>query len=326
MAQRFRDRKICVVQCDVFADKPYMYRLAGRFYAVYHCGPVGKVGFRRFYAQFAAYHFGKMRFFQHERRFVKYRQRDVFDNAILFYVAEQRNLCENTFFQRFVAAQDDNVRVYAHALQFFDRMLGGFGLVFLRAVQIRHERYVDEQAVFAPDLQRDLSHRFDERLRFDIAYGAADLGNNDVGVGMFAHVIYEFLYLVGDMRYHLNGGAQVFAAALFVQHVPIDLAGGEVGIFVKVFVDKSFVVSQVEVGLRAVFGNVNFAVLIRAHRAGIDVYVRVELLRRDFEPSRLEQAPERSGGYPLSKSGNDASGNENILCHIHSSCYFPLSP
>ena len=43
--------------------------------------------------------------------------------------------------------------------------------------------------------------------------------------------------------------------------------------------------TEVEVGFRAVLGYVNLAVLIRTHCAGVDVYIRVELLCRNLESS-----------------------------------------
>jgi hypothetical protein len=42
-------------------------------------------------------------------------------------------------------------------------------------------------------------------------------------------------------------------------------------------------------------------VLEGAHRPGIDVDVRVELLDLDFEPARLQQPPERGGGDALAE-------------------------
>ena len=161
-------------------------------------------------------------------------------------------------------------------------MLRGLGLVLFRAVQVGDYCHVDEQAVFASHFQRNLAHGLDERLRFDIAYGAAYFGYDHVGVGMLAHIVYEFFYFVGDVRDDLYGVTQIFAAAFFVEHVPVYFTGCEVGILVQVFVYKTLVMPQIEVGLGAVFGDIDFAVLIRAHGPGVDVYIRVELLRRDF--------------------------------------------
>ena len=93
---------------------------------------------------------------------------------------------------------------------------------------------------------------------------------------------------VRDMWNDLDGFAQVFSLPLFVQHIPVDLAGGKVGITIQVFVDEALIVAQIKVGLGSVFGNVDFAVLKRRHGAGVDIDVRIELLRGDLKPARLQ--------------------------------------
>ena len=87
---------------------------------------------------------------------------------------------------------------------------------------------MDVQRIFLPDLKPDLTDSLKEGLALDIAGGAADLGDDDVRVGLAADIIYEGLYLVCDVRYDLHGLAEIFAAPLLVQHVPVHLAGGEV--------------------------------------------------------------------------------------------------
>ena len=46
------------------------------------------------------------------------------------------------------------------------------------------KRYMDEQAVAAADLGRYLADGLEERLRLDVAGGAADLGDDDVSRGL----------------------------------------------------------------------------------------------------------------------------------------------
>ena len=89
------------------------------------------------------------------------------------------------------------------------------------------------------------------------------------------------LDLVGDVRDHLHGLAEVVAAALGGEHRGVDRAGGGVRVAGEVLVDEPLVVPEVEVGLAAVVGDEHLAVLERVHRAGVDVDVRVELLHRD---------------------------------------------
>ena len=85
-----------------------------------------------------------------------------------------------------------------------------------------------EQAVFPARLKRHLPHSLNERLRLNVAYCAADFGYDNIGTRLFAEAVYEFLYFVCDVRNYLNRGAEVFPAALLVEHVPIHLAGCEV--------------------------------------------------------------------------------------------------
>ena len=59
-----------------------------------------------------------------------------------------------------------------------------------------------------------------------------------------------------------------------------DRAGRVARVPREVLVDEALVVADVEVGLGAVLGHEDLAVLERAHRARVDVQVRVELLRR----------------------------------------------
>ena len=82
-------------------------------------------------------------------------------------------------------------------------------------------------------------------------------------------------------------------------------------------VGEPLVVAEVEVGLAAVVGDVDFAVLIRAHRARIDVDVGVELLQRDLVAVAFEQGADRGGRQPLAERGHHAAGHEDVLGCSH---------
>ena len=81
----------------------------------------------------------------------------------------------------------------------------------------------------------------------------------------------------------------------------------------QVDVEEALVVADVEVGLGAVVGDEDLAVLERVHRARIDVEVRVELLHRDAQPARREQVAEARGGQALAERGDDTAGDEDVL-------------
>ena len=71
--------------------------------------------------------------------------------------------------------------------------------------------------------------------------------------------------------------------------------------------------SQVEVRLAAVVEHVDLAVLVGAHRARVDVDVRVELLHPHGEPAALQEHPDRSAGQPFSEGADHPAGHENVL-------------
>ena len=101
------------------------------------------------------------------------------------------------------------------------------------------------------------------------------------------------------MRNHLHRLAQKFAAPLLVDHRKINLPGGVVRVARQRAVGEPLVMPQVEVGFAAVVEHVDFAMLIGAHRARIDVDIRIELLHPHRQPAGFEQHADRGAGEPL---------------------------
>ena len=66
-----------------------------------------------------------------------------------------------------------------------------------------------------------------------------------------------------------------------------------------VVVRTALVVAEIEVRLGAVVRHEHLAVLERAHGAGIDVDVGIELDEGDPEPARLENAPSEAAAIPF---------------------------
>ena len=196
-------------------------------------------------------------------------------------------------------------------------MLGGLALVLVGAPQEGHQSHVDEQAVGRADLQGDLPHGLYKGLGFDVADGAADFRDDHIRIGLLAHPVDEFLDLIGDVGNHLDGGAQILPLALLVQNIPINLAGGQVGIFIEVFVNEALIVAQVQVRLRAVLGDIDLAVLIRAHGARVYIDIGVKLLGRHLQPPALQKPAQRGRRNALAQPGDHAAGYENILGFFH---------
>ena len=165
----------------------------------------------------------------------------------------------------------------------------------------------------AAELVADLPGRLDERLRLDVADRAADLGDDHVGlrrlVGLQAHAPLD---LVGDVRDDLHGVAEVLAATLARDHLRVDLAGGDVRRLAQLDVEEALVVADVEVGLGAVVGHEDLAVLERVHRPRIDVQIGVELLHDHPQAPRREQVAQAGRRQSLAQRRNDTAGHEDV--------------
>jgi hypothetical protein len=153
----------------------------------------------------------------------------------------------------------------------------------------------------AADLVPDLADRLEKGQALDVAHGAADLGDDDVHLGA-GHGQDAGLDLVGDVRDDLDGVAQVLAPPFLGDHARVDLAGGDVGLAVQPDVEEPLVVADVEVGLGAVVGDEDLAMLERVHRAGVDVQVRIQLLHLDAQAAHLQQPSEAGRGQALAQT------------------------
>src|SRR5262249_48262465 len=145
------------------------------------------------------------------------------------------------------------------------------------------------------------------------AHRAADLTDHDVRGRRDGRGADPRLDLVRDVRDHLHRRTEELALSLFAQYGVPDRTGGVTRGTGQVLVDEALVVADVEVCLRAVLRDEDLAVLERAHRPGVDVEVRVELLGLDLQAARLQQATERRGDDSLPERGDDSPGDEDVL-------------
>ena len=159
--------------------------------------------------------------------------------------------------------------------------------MLLRPAQIGDQGHMDEQAVLISHLQSDLAHSLQKRLGFNIPDGPSDLCDHHVRICLFSHAVHEFLDLIGNMRDHLDRGAQVFSSPLFVENVPVDLSGCQIGVLVQVLVNEPLIVAQIQVGFRPVLGHIYLSVLVRTHGPRIDIDIRIQLLGRHLQAPGL---------------------------------------
>ena len=167
--------------------------------------------------------------------------------------------------------------------------------------------------VAARQVVAELADRLEERQALDVADRAADLAEDEIEI--LVAVEDELLDGVGDVGDDLHGAAEIVAAPLVGDDVLVDPAGGDVVHAVGRPAGEALVVAEVEVGLGAVVGDEDLAVLIGAHRPRIDVEVGVELAQPHPVAARLEERAERRRSDAFAKGGDHAAGDEDVPRH-----------
>jgi hypothetical protein len=76
---------------------------------------------------------------------------------------------------------------------------------------------------------------------------------------------------------------------------------------------EALVVAEVEIGLRAVFGDEDFAMLKGTHGARVHIQVGIAFLQGDFESATFEQTADGGGSYALAEGRNNTAGNKYIF-------------
>ena len=229
---------------------------------------------------------------QHQGHLVDRGHCTALDHASEIHVAEQGDLVFDLLRHGLIAAANQNVRLDSDLHQLPYGVLGRLGLQLAGDRYVGQQGEVYEQGVISADLLAELSNGLQERQRFDVTHRAADLSNDNVVLG--AEASDSALDFVCDVRNDLNGAAEVFTAPFLRNHIQVHPSRCDVVHLGERPIDEPLVMTEVQVGLRAVVRHVDLAVLERRHCAGINVDVGVELLNRDAQPSLDEQASQRS--------------------------------
>ena len=133
------------------------------------------------------------------------------------------------------------------------------------------------------------------------------------------------LDFISDVRNNLYGLSKVITPALLIDHVFVYATRGDVVGLGSANVRKSFIVTQIQVGLKAILSHITFSVLIWIQGTGINVYIWVKLLYGNSIAARLQQFCQRSGNDTLAQRACHASGHENIFA-IHKLSFTYIHP
>ena len=170
-----------------------------------------------------------------------------------------------------------------------------------------------EKDPLASQFVAELPNCLEKRQALDVADRAADLANHEILAVEIGQD--ELLDRIGNVGDHLHRRPEILAASFAADHCGVDPAGGDRIAAPRGDADIALVMAEIEIGLGAIVGDVNLPVLVGAHRARIDVEVRVELSEPHLEPARLQQCAERRRRETLAERGDHAAGNKDEPRH-----------
>ncbi len=141
---------------------------------------------------------------------------------------------------------------------------------------------MNQNGIFMSHFMLKLADGFQKGLTFNVAYCASYLNNGNFCVFCGEISMKTAFDLVGDVGNDLNRTASEVAAPFFLKHAPVDFSGGHIRIFGEIFVNESFIMSQVQIRLRTVVCDEYFPVLNWIHGSWVNINVRVKFLHSDL--------------------------------------------
>ena len=213
-------------------------------------------------------------------------------DAVEIDVAEVGHLLANALVEVLLRAKDEHVGLDTDALELLHAVLRGLRLQLTRCVQVGHVGQVDVDGAVA-QLPFHLADRLHERRTLDVADRTANLGDDEVVVIFLAKLLDVALDLVRDVRYDLDGLAQIVAAALLVDDALVDAARRHGVGLGGLDAGEPLIVSQVKVRFHTIDRHIALAMLIGVQRSRVDIDVGIELLNGDVIAPCLEQLADR---------------------------------
>ena len=139
---------------------------------------------------------------------------------------------------------------------------------------------MNQHRIFFSNFILKLADRLEKRLALDIAHSSPYLDNRNSFFLRVAGTIKPALNLICNMRNHLHSPAAEVTAALLLEYGPVDLSCGHITVAVQALIYKPFIMPQIEIRLRSVVRDEDFAVLNRIHGSGIYINIGIKLLHR----------------------------------------------
>ena len=158
---------------------------------------------------------------------------------------------------------------------------------------------MNEEGIFAPYFLTHLPDGLEKWERLNVTNCAADL--HDRNIDLLRNTMDRGFDFIGNVGNDLDGLSQIIAAPFFVDDGFVNTAGREVVFASQFSMRITLIMAEIEVRFGAVVCDVDFPMLVRAHRPRINVQVRIKFEQIDTKTAAFQQASDRCRCQPLSQ-------------------------
>ncbi len=190
------------------------------------------------------------------------------------HITEQRQLATFGSWNLTIRTHQKNIRRNTNRTQFLDRMLRWLRLEFARSRNVRHQCEMDIDRAVAWQFITELTNGFKERHGFDIANRTADFAQDEVIIIIaFKDKVFDF---ISDVWNDLNCRAEIIATAFFFDDITVNATGGDIVPLICRTTGEPLVMAQIKVCFSTIVSDEHLTMLVRRHRARVDIEIRVE--------------------------------------------------
>ena len=211
------------------------------------------------------------------------------DHILNRHVAKQRNLVPHILVQGHLRPRQNDVRPDPDLPQLRDALLRRLRLQLTRRAQIRHQSRVNIQHIPRRLIMTKLTNRLQKRQPLNVTHRPTNLRDDDVPSHLQRHFINPRLDLIRHMRNHLHRAPLILPRPLLLNHRRIHLPARQIVQPRQIRVREPLIMPQIQIRLRPVIQHINLPVLIRVHRARIDVQIGIKLLHDHLEAAIFQQ-------------------------------------
>ncbi len=299
----------------IFSHNGHCHFPAGAVEVIHHGPPPVQVGLRTGNAQTFTHSLGEMFLLHHKWHFIEGSRIQILEHMLLLHITEHGDFLPHLVIHRIVGAAHQDIRPQPHILQLLHTHLGRFRLHLPGSLQVRNQGYMNQYGILPANLELELPDGLQEGLALNIPHRSPDLNDGD-GLLLFRYCLVDpVLDLIGDVGNHLDSAPAVIPMAFLVQHGPVDLSRGHIGIGIQALIDKPLVMSQIQVCLRAIICNEHLPMLNRIHGTGIHIDIGIELLHGNVVSPGFQQPPQGCRRDSFSQPRYHASCYKYVFDH-----------